>query len=54
MGGIDALCAHLPGQAAKLCKDEVDKMLPLAITFVTAVAVSWRLESVVGFSKTKI
>uniref|UniRef100_A0A3P9P1F4 Surfactant protein B n=1 Tax=Poecilia reticulata TaxID=8081 RepID=A0A3P9P1F4_POERE len=38
MGGIDALCAHLPGPAAKLCKDEVDKMLPLAITFVTGVA----------------
>lgn len=38
MGGIDALCAHLPGPAAKLCKDEVDKMLPLAITFVTGIA----------------
>ncbi|KAK5601103.1 hypothetical protein CRENBAI_004024 [Crenichthys baileyi] len=38
MGRIDALCAHLPGPAAKLCKEEVDKMLPLAITFVTGVA----------------
>ncbi|KAM4720307.1 surfactant protein Ba [Anableps anableps] len=38
MGSIDALCALLPGAAAKLCKDEVDKMLPLAITFVTGVA----------------
>ncbi|XP_047228891.1 prosaposin [Girardinichthys multiradiatus] len=37
MGRIDALCAHLPGPAAKLCKEEVDKMLPLAITFVTGV-----------------
>lgn len=52
MGGIDALCAHLPGPAAKICKDEVDKMLPLAITFVTGVAVSWRRETVMGYSKT--
>ncbi|XP_027882101.1 surfactant protein Ba [Xiphophorus couchianus] len=38
LGGIDALCAHLPGPAAKVCKEEVDTMLPLAITFVTGVA----------------
>ncbi|XP_012731869.2 prosaposin isoform X1 [Fundulus heteroclitus] len=37
MAGIDGLCAHLPGPAAKLCKEEVDKALPLAITFVTGV-----------------
>lgn len=40
--GIDSLCAHLPEPAAKVCKDEADKMLPIAITFVTAMAVSWR------------
>ncbi|XP_013859262.1 surfactant protein Ba [Austrofundulus limnaeus] len=38
MAGIDSLCAHLPEPAAKLCKEEVDKMLPLAITFVTGMA----------------
>ncbi|XP_072227372.1 prosaposin isoform X1 [Leuresthes tenuis] len=37
MDGVDRLCAHLPGPTAKLCKDEVDKTLPLAITFVTGV-----------------
>ena len=40
--GIDSICAHLPGPTAKLCKEEVDKMLPLAITFVTSVVVSCR------------
>ncbi|KAM6902658.1 surfactant protein Ba [Xenentodon cancila] len=37
MDGIDSLCAHLPGPAAKVCKEEVDKMLPMAISFVTGV-----------------
>lgn len=41
MAGIDSLCTRLPEPAAKLCKEEVDKMLPLAITFVTGMAVSW-------------
>lgn len=41
MAGIDSLCTQLPEPAAKICKEEVDKMLPLAITFVTAMAVSW-------------
>ncbi|MEQ2182167.1 hypothetical protein GOODEAATRI_019431 [Goodea atripinnis] len=39
------LLVGLQGYAAKLCKEEVDKMLPLAITFVTGVVVSWRPES---------
>ncbi|KAM9338115.1 surfactant protein Ba [Symphorus nematophorus] len=37
MDGIESLCAHLPGQVGKLCKDEVEKMLPLAVNFLTAV-----------------
>lgn len=40
MAGIDHVCSLLPGPAASLCKEEVDKMLPLAITFFTGVAVS--------------
>lgn len=36
MAGIESLCDHLPGQAGKLCKDEVEKMLPMAINFMTA------------------
>lgn len=39
MAGIESLCDHLPGQAGKLCKDEVEKMLPMAINFMTAVVV---------------
>ncbi|XP_044189908.1 prosaposin [Thunnus albacares] len=37
MDGIENLCDHLPGPAstAKLCKEEVEKMLPVAITFIT-------------------
>lgn len=42
---IDSLCAHLPEPAAKVCKDDVDKMLPIAITFVTGMAVRWRPDS---------
>lgn len=34
---IEKLCVHLPGAAAKLCKDEVEKMLPLTVHFLTAV-----------------
>ncbi|KAK2819092.1 hypothetical protein Q5P01_024653 [Channa striata] len=35
MNGIEGLCAHLPGPVGKACKDEVEKMFPLAITFIT-------------------
>ncbi|RVE65705.1 hypothetical protein OJAV_G00119490 [Oryzias javanicus] len=38
LAGIDRVCALLPGPTASLCKEEVDKMLPLAITFFTGVA----------------
>ncbi|KAK2819093.1 hypothetical protein Q5P01_024654 [Channa striata] len=35
MNGIEGLCAHLPGPVSEACKDEVEKMFPLAITFIT-------------------
>ncbi|XP_029941560.1 surfactant protein Ba [Salarias fasciatus] len=37
IGGIEILCDHLPGPAttAQACKDEVEKMLPMAISFLT-------------------
>ncbi|KAF3702097.1 Prosaposin Proactivator polypeptide Saposin-A Protein A Saposin-B Cerebroside sulfate activator [Channa argus] len=37
MNGIEILCNHIPGPAGKICKDEVEKMFPLAITFITGV-----------------
>ncbi|XP_034565823.1 prosaposin [Notolabrus celidotus] len=39
MAALDNVCDHLPGPpgTAKLCKDEVQKMLPMAINFLTAV-----------------
>lgn len=40
MDGIENLCSHLPGTPAKLCKDEVEKMFPVAVTFLTTVMVS--------------
>ncbi|KAM3599157.1 uncharacterized protein V6R79_001021 [Siganus canaliculatus] len=46
--GIESLCAHLPGAAAKLCKDEVEKMLPLAINFMTAVAKPGQICKMIG------
>lgn len=42
MDGIENLCGHLPGPPAKLCKDEVEKMFPVAVTFLTTVMVSVR------------
>nr|XP_020485510.1 prosaposin-like isoform X1 [Labrus bergylta] len=38
MDAIDNICDHLPGPpgTAKLCKDEVQKILPVAINFITA------------------
>ncbi|XP_071322179.1 prosaposin [Trachinotus anak] len=39
MNSIESVCDHLPGPGtAKLCKEEVEKMFPLAINFITAVA----------------
>lgn len=40
MDGIESLCSHLPGASAKLCKDEVEKMFPLAVNFLTTIVVS--------------
>lgn len=38
MDGIENVCDHLPGPAsAKLCKEEVEKMLPVAIHFIVGV-----------------
>ncbi|XP_067340033.1 prosaposin isoform X2 [Channa argus] len=37
MNAIESLCDHLPAPASKVCKDEVEKMLPLAISFITGV-----------------
>ncbi|XP_051267882.1 prosaposin [Dicentrarchus labrax] len=37
MDGIESLCAHLPGPAAKVCKEEVEKMLPVAINLISTV-----------------
>ncbi|XP_077353732.1 surfactant protein Ba [Festucalex cinctus] len=38
--GISNLCDHLPGKAsmAAFCKEEVDKVLPVAISLITVVA----------------
>jgi len=45
MDGIENLCDHLPGPAtAALCKEEVEKMLPLVINFIAGVAVSFMLD----------
>lgn len=44
MDGIENVCNHLPEPVPKICKEEVEKMLPLAITFITAIVVScWTL-----------
>ncbi|XP_008297019.1 prosaposin-like [Stegastes partitus] len=38
MNEIESLCDHLPAPAAaKICKEEVEKVLPVAINFVTVV-----------------
>ncbi|XP_061732274.1 prosaposin-like [Nerophis ophidion] len=38
--GLGNLCDHLPGKASTIefCKQEVDKILPMAISFITVVA----------------
>lgn len=40
MDGIESMCSHLPGIPAKLCKDEVEKMFPVAVSFLTTIVVS--------------
>lgn len=42
MTGIERVCELMPGPTANLCKQEVEKMFPLAINFVTAILVSLR------------
>nr|XP_015796614.2 prosaposin isoform X1 [Nothobranchius furzeri] len=46
--GIDSLCAQLPEAPAKICKLEVDKMLPVAITFLTGMAKPAEICKLVG------
>ncbi|AWP15196.1 putative prosaposin-like isoform 3 [Scophthalmus maximus] len=35
--GFESLCDHLPAATARLCREEVEKMLPMAISFITGV-----------------
>ncbi|XP_068562167.1 prosaposin-like isoform X2 [Cebidichthys violaceus] len=50
MDGIENLCDHLPGPAstAKLCKEEVEKMLPLVINFLAGVVKPAEVCKVIG------
>ncbi|GLD55263.1 prosaposin-like protein [Lates japonicus] len=50
MDGIESLCDHLPGPAttAKLCKEEVEKMLPVAISFITGVVKPAQVCKIIG------
>lgn len=36
---LDKLCGYLPPHLTKTCKDDVDRMLPIAITFLTTIVV---------------
>ncbi|KAM6976367.1 surfactant protein Ba [Tautogolabrus adspersus] len=50
MDAIDNMCDHLPGPpgTAKLCKDEVQKILPVAINFITAVVKPAEVCKIIG------
>lgn len=50
MAGIESLCDHLPGPAttAKLCKDEVEKMFPLAMSFLSGVVKPAEVCKIIG------
>ncbi|XP_040054382.2 surfactant protein Ba [Gasterosteus aculeatus] len=37
MDGLDHLCKLLPGPATKACQEEVEKMLPLALSFIAGI-----------------
>ncbi|XP_047425534.1 prosaposin [Mugil cephalus] len=54
MNGIESICDHLPGPAAtkKLCKDEVEKMLPMAIHFLTVMVKPAQICKVLGLCST--
>lgn len=45
MDGIEHVCDLLPGPAttAKFCKDEVEKLLPVALNFIVGFVVSKRV-----------
>lgn len=46
MSVFEAVCDHLPEPATttKVCKEEVDKIFPVAINFIIAAVVSSKLE----------
>ncbi|XP_072310037.1 prosaposin [Eucyclogobius newberryi] len=48
--GMDGLCEHLPGpkSTVKLCKEEVEKMLPVVIHFITGVTKPAEMCKVLG------
>lgn len=48
--GIESLCDHLPGPVttAKICKEEVEKMLPVAISFITSIMKPAELCKMIG------
>ncbi|XP_041816492.1 prosaposin-like [Chelmon rostratus] len=48
MDSIESMCDHLPGSAAKLCKEEVEKMLPVAINFMTAIVKPAEVCKIIG------
>ncbi|TWW66022.1 prosaposin-like [Takifugu flavidus] len=51
MDGIENLCTHLPGTPAKLCKDEVEKLFPVAVTFLTTVMKPSEICKAIGLCK---
>ncbi|KAL0965595.1 hypothetical protein UPYG_G00283350 [Umbra pygmaea] len=51
---LDKLCDLIPGPTApKLCREEVDKMLPLAITFLTGMANPDQVCSMLGLCESQ-
>lgn len=50
MDAIDNMCDHMPGPpaTAKLCKDEVQKLLPVAIKFITTMVKPAELCKTIG------
>ncbi|KAM9306177.1 surfactant protein Ba [Pholidichthys leucotaenia] len=48
MDTVEDLCAHLPGPTADMCKDQVEKMFPIAINFLTSVAKPEQICQILG------
>ncbi|CAF99299.1 unnamed protein product [Tetraodon nigroviridis] len=48
---IESFCSHLPGVSAKLCKEEVEKFFPLAITFLTSAVKPSEICKLLGLCK---